>query len=429
LFAHALPTEVRGIYRYHWAYSVLSGSTAGILTNAPTIGIKVLGAADWHLAMPTGLTGFGLIQALVLGAWMSSRSKMPFVLLPGVLSCAASLCMAAALEPFWFLFLLGVCNLFETITRPAITAIIRASYPPEIRGAVTGKLRQWSVGTFTLAAYATASLLDWHGTWRMVQVVLVAATALQALAYIAFSRIRISADGDETRDQPEESATAQLQARISIVWQDSRFLRYLAGCFVFGVSALLYDPVIRAFFSKDLGLNYIQCAVLTDVLPSLLSLLTVHQLGSWFDRTNPLVAWAWIRVAWGLDPLLLALVPSWPAGGVAIAAAARSIRGSVMNGSWILGWQLGTNYFASRRDLTSVYMGAYMSVVGVQRIVGPPLGAFLVGYMARRDVLFIGGIMVLVSSAHAWLQARAERIDGRDPTFAERERLDFRIGQ
>jgi hypothetical protein len=424
-----LPTEVRRIYRYHWTYSVLSGTTAGILTNAPTIGIKILGAADWHLAMPTGLTGVGLIQSLVLGAWMSGRPKMPFVLLPGVLSCAASLCMAAALEPFWFLFLLGVCNLFETITRPAITAVIRASYPAEIRGAVTGKLRQWSVGAFTLATYTTASLLDWHGVWRLVQVVLLVATAIQGFAYLAFSRIRKSADGDETRDQTEEGATANLQAQISTVWQDARFLRYLTGCFFFGVSALPYDPIIRAFFSKDLGLNYAQCAVLADVLPSLVSLLTVHQLGSWFDRTNPLVAWALIRVAWGLDPLLLAFLPSWPAGGVAVAAAARSIRGSVMNGSWILGWQLGTNYFASRRDLTSVYMGAYMSVVGVQRIVGPPLGAFLVGYMPRRDVLFIGGVTVLASSVHAWLQARAERINGRNPTFAERERLDLGVGQ
>ena len=57
--------------------------TAGILTNAPTIGIKVLKAANWHLALPTGLSGFGLLLSLALGLWMARRPKMPFVVLPG----------------------------------------------------------------------------------------------------------------------------------------------------------------------------------------------------------------------------------------------------------------------------------------------------------------------------------------------------------
>jgi MFS family permease len=410
-------------------YSVLSGVTAGVLTNAPTVGIKALKAADWHLALPTGLTGIGLLMSLALGVWMSRRPKMPFVVLPGFLSCASGLGMIVTPDPLWFLFLLGVCNLFETGTRPAITAIIRANYPAEARGWVTGKLRQWSAGAFVLAAFFTARLLDRAGTWTVIQALLAAATALQACAYVAFSRIRVTADRDEFTEEPEEDWRTVLHAQTSTLRRDSRFLRYLAGCFLFGVSALSYDPIVRAYFSNELGLNYTQCVVLVDVLPSICSVLTVQRLGAWFDRTNPLVAWTLIRVAWGLDPLLLSLAPFWPAGAVAVAALARTIRGSVMNGSWILGWQLGTNYFASRRDLTSVYMGAYLSVVGVQRIVGPPLGAYLVGFMPRRDVLLIGGVFVLVSAVLARHQAEAEKVDGRYPTFADRERVDLGISR
>jgi MFS family permease len=408
---------------FHWTYSVLGGVNAGILTNAPTIGIKALKAADWHLALPTALSGFGLILSLLLGVWMARRPKMPFVLIPGFVSCALCLGMVAAPQPLWFLFLLGLFNLFETITRPAITAIIRANYPVEARGLVTGKLRQWSAGMFLLAALGTARLLDQAGTWRVIEVITAAAAALQVGAYIAFSLIRVQPDSSDLAeaDESQQDAQAFLGSTASILSHDTRFHRYLFGCFLHGVSALTYDPIVRAYFSNEFGLNYTQCVALVDILPSVCSVLTVRRLGAWFDRTNPLVAWAVIRVAWGLDPLLLALAPSWPAGALVIATVARVSRGSVMNASWILGWQLATNYFAMRRELTSVYMGSYLTVTGVQRLVGPPLGALMLSLVTRRDVLALGGFMVIVSALHAWRQAQSEKVDGRYPTFADKE--------
>ena len=191
------------------------------------------------------------------------------------------------------------------------------------------------------------------------------------------------------------------------------------------MSALTYDPIVRAYFSNEFGLNYTQCVMLVDVLPNICSVLTVRRLGAWFDRTNPLLAWAAIRVAWGLDPLLLAMAPGWPAGSLWIAALGRAARGSVMNGSWILGWQLATNYFAKRRELTSVYMGCYLTVTGVQRLVGPALGALMVSVISRREALFVGGFMVMMSALHAWRQAQSEKVDGHFPTFAEKERVDL----
>jgi MFS family permease len=422
LEAPDLPIEARRTYRFHWVYSVLGGITSGILTNAPTIGIKVLKAADWHLALPTGLSGLGLLITLILGFWMARRRKMPFVLLPGFISCAVCLGMIVSPRSLWFLFFLGLFNLFETITRPAITAIIRANYPVATRGLVTGRLRQWSAGLFLASALGTAQVLDRSGSWAVIQVILLTAATLQVGAYIAFSFIRVqpeSADIDE--EASEQDLWTFAQSTSVTLRQDSRFLRYLSGCFLHGVSALTYDPIVRAYFSNEFGFNYTQCVLLVDFLPSACSVLTVGYLGAWFDRTNPLVAWTFIRAAWGLDPLLLALAPSYPAGSLPIALAARISRGSVMNGSWVLGWQLATNYFARRRELTSVYMGCYLTVTGVQRLIGPPLGALLLGVFSRREVLFIGGFFVMLSSLHAWRQAASERIDGRYPTFADKE--------
>src|SRR4051794_4860060 len=73
-----LEADVLRTYRLHRVYAVLSGVNAGILTNAPTIGIKALRAADWHLALPASLSGIGLLLTLALGLWMARRPKLPF---------------------------------------------------------------------------------------------------------------------------------------------------------------------------------------------------------------------------------------------------------------------------------------------------------------------------------------------------------------
>ena len=415
--------DVRRTYSYHRAFSALSGMVAGMMANGPTIGIKALRAADWHLALPWSLSGIGLFLTLALGVWMARRPKLPFAVVPGFASCAACLGMALAPDPLAFLFLLGLFNLLDSISRPAITVIIRLNYPAESRGWVTGRLRRLSAGTFLLAALATAWVLDRAGTWPVIQAALATAAALQMLAYLAFSRIRVRHEplGEADADAFARGGWSSLVGALAAVWGDRRFLRYLWGSVLFQLGNLMYEPIVRAFLSAELHFNYTQCVFIADVLPSTFSLVTTPRLGAWLDRTNPLIAWSLIRLSWGIDPLLLALAPIWPAGAMAIAATARLIRGGVMNGSYILWWELGGNYFATRRELTSVYVGASFSVNGVQRMVGPPLGAYFGSALSRRAVLVIGGLMVLLAAYLARRQAEDEKVDGRYPTFADKE--------
>jgi hypothetical protein len=394
-----------------------------MLANGPTIGIKALRAADWQLALPMSLSGIGLLLTLVLGVWMAPRPKLPFAVVPGLAACAACLGMALAPDPLAFLFLLGLFNLLDSISRPAITVIIRLNYPAESRGWVTGHLRRWSAGTFLLAGLATAWVLDQAGTWPVIQAVLATAAALQMLAYLAFSRIRVRPEprGEVSADAFAPGGWSLLVGAIAAVGGDRRFLRYLWGSVIFQLGNLMYEPIVRAFLSAELHFNYTQCVFIADVLPSTFSLATTPRLGAWLDRANPLIAWSLIRLGWGIDPLLLALSPIWPAGAMAIAATARLMRGSVMNGSYILWWELGGNYFATRRELTSVYVGASFSVNGAQRMLGPPLGAYFGSVLSRRSVLVIGGLMVLLAAYLARRQAEDEKVDGRYPTFADKE--------
>jgi hypothetical protein len=392
-----------------------------MLANGPTIGIKALKAADWQLALPTSLSGIGLLLTLALGVWMARRPKLPFMLVPGFASCAACLGMALAPEPLAFLILLGLFNLLDSISRPALAVIIRLNYPAESRGWVTGRLRRLSAGTFLLAALTTAWVLDRAGTWPVIQAALATAAALQTLAHFAFSRIRVRPEPQSEADAFARGGLSSLGGAIAAVWGDRRFLRYLGGSLIFQLGNELYNPIVRPFLSSELHFNYTQVVFIADVLPSTFSLATTPRLGAWLDRTNPLISWSLIRLGWGIDPLMLALSPIWPAGTMAIAATARMFRGGVMNGSYILWWELGGNYFATRRELTSVYVGASFSVNGVQRMLGPPLGAYLGSALSRRSVLVIGGVMVLLAAYLALRQAKDEKVDGRYPTFADKE--------
>lgn len=394
-----------------------------MLTNGPTIGIKALRAADWHLALPMSLSGIGLFLTLALGLWMARRPKLPFVLVPGFAAAAACAGMALTPDPLLFLLLLGLYHLLDSVARPALTVIIRLNYPAEWRGWVTGHLRRWSAATFLLAGLATAWVLDQAGTWPVIQALMVTAATLQTLAYLAFSRIRVcpEAHGEADAGTNVQRGWSSLVGALAVVRSDRRFVRYLWGSVLFQLGNLMYEPLVRAFLSAELHFNYTQCVFIADVLPSTFSLATTPRLGAWLDRTNPLIAWSLIRLGWGIDPLLLALSPIWPAGAMAIASTARLIRGGVMNGSYILWWELGGNYFATRRELTSVYVGASFSVNGVQRMIGPPIGAYLGSVLSRRSVLVMGGLLVLLSACLARRQAEDEKVDGHYPTFADKE--------
>src|SRR5262249_4219824 len=147
------------------------------------------------------------------------------------------------------------------------TAIIRANYPVEVRGLLTGKLRQWSAGIFLVSAFGTARLLDYGGSWPGIQAVLSVSVALPLAAYLPILCIRVRPDpvGGET---PPPDGHPPFVDAAEALRRDTRFLTYLAGCFLFGTSALIYDPIVRAFFSQEIHLNYTQCVVLVDVLPS-----------------------------------------------------------------------------------------------------------------------------------------------------------------
>ena len=174
-----------------------------------------------------------------------------------------------------------------------------------------------------------------------------------------------------------------------------------------------------------MALGYAQISFLSNVLPSVVSFLTMRQLGKWFDRVNPLFSWSVVRTGWGLDPIILASAPLFASPFVQlpfiIAMIARFSRGLVMGGVQILQFQIGVNYFARKHEDTSRYLGIQYGLGGIFRFLSPMIGAIVVSTWSRSGLLLISGIGVLLSAVHSWSQGQQERKAGRPDTFADFE--------
>lgn len=433
-------------YRWHIVYVLLDAAAGGILANAPIIAIKSFQAANWHLPLRELLAGIGMIVALYLGSRMASRPKMPFVFFPGVAAGFCSMAMAMVTgSALGFLTLLGMGALFEITTRPAIAAIVRTNYPVEQRGHATGNLRKWSSLCFLASTLVSAAVLQWASAvakldvaeptltnlegvlvWlarHMVPCLMVAAGMLSVASFACFRQIRV----EEAPSEPDGAAKGNaLGQTMAILRHDGRYRRYLAGCFLDSFFQGLYLPLVWAFLSKDLGFGYVNCMAFMHALPALAAFAATGWLGGWFDRTNPWIAWAWVRFAWGLDALLLAATPLaaalFPPALFLLPGVARLLRGSVQGGWWILWWQIGVTHFAPPGSDTSRYAGIMVFLNGVTRFSASLAGMALAAMaLSPQVILVVGGAGVVVSGLYSLYQAGWEKRHHRPETIAEFE--------
>jgi hypothetical protein len=419
----------RRTFRFHLAYAVLDGATGGILLNAPFVALKAMGGQNWQLPLREAYGGIGMLATLYLGSWMATRRKMPFVFLPGMLAGLCVLTMSLAMgSAFWFLTFLGMGAMFEIVTRPATAAILRTNYPVAQRGRATGIVRSWSSLSFVLTNLLSAYLLQKasNHTIVMVQAQCLFAAIVGLVGFFCFRQIRVNEDSAEDRSNIRLEIVKNLRNSISVIVYNGRFRRYVFGCFLDGFFGMLYLPLIWAFLGKSLQFDYVWCAALVHAIPTTVAFATTGWLGPWFDRSNPWVAWAWIRFLFAIDALLLAATPLaavfLPSMVFVLPVLGRILRGSVQGGWWVMWWQLGVTHFAPPGEDTSRYTGIMVFLNGATRLLGSLAGMLLAALsMQPETLLVIGGVGVLLSGIYSLSQAARERQEHRPETFAQFE--------
>jgi hypothetical protein len=297
---------------------------------------------------------------------------------------------------------------FETMVRPAMTAFFRHNYQAEWRGRASGIIRGWCALAFLVANLASASVMQFSGGGKpAISIQMICAALSLAACWLCIRAVRMrEAEG---RTESVEPGDASFQGGLGILRRDRRFRVYLLGTTLFLVGGLLYVSLIPAVLSKNFGYGYVAGAMLLHVVPSLVSFVSTQWVGRHLDRLHPLKLWSVLRFGWGLDPLLLAATALFLPGGtpgLLLAGAARFSRGAAMGNTWVLWWLVGVNYFAAPGADTSRYMGIQILINGAARLGAAGLSAWLLVGMDRLHILFLGGFLVMLSSLHAWWQAR-----------------------
>ena len=421
-----LPPAARRTYHFHLAYALFDAAAGGILLNAPNVALKLMAAGNWQLFLRETYSGIGTLLAVYLGGWMAERRKLPFVIVPGMACGLLTLAMVGAVShSFLFLTLLGVGAMCELATRPATASILRLNYPVSDRGRATGEVRKWSSLMFMASSLSSAALLQTASGETVVpsvQALLVLASVLSLAGFLCFARIRVNEDVAQCRSDFRPEVFAQFRAAWQIVAGNARYRRYLTACFFDGFCGALYLPAIWALL-KALQYDYVGSAALMHVVPALTAFLATGWLGRWFDHANPWWAWAWIRFAWGLDALLLALTPFAapyvPPAVLVLPLLGRILRGSVQGGQWVMWWQIGVTHFAPPGTDTSRYLGIMALLNGTVRLIASAAGmALMWWHVAPTTLLAVGGLGIIAVGLYSLVESRAERHQANLATIA-----------
>jgi hypothetical protein len=260
---------------------------------------------------------------------------------------------------------------------------------------------------------------------QMMRVQLAVSGALWAIGILVFATIRVS---DDPKAQPvrREVSERPLRGAWRICQRDDRFRRYLVIGLLYSFGGMIFASFIPVLVTRDLNCNYLAATLLVHGIPGVVAFCSTGILGRWIDRTNPWQSWRWIRLGWGLDPLVLAAAPVVmalsPALALALACLARVIRGVVMGGSWILWWQVGVNHFAPLGGDTTRYQGMVLFINGFARLLGPLVGAWVLLTGRIEGVFVLGGLFVLLSALLSSRELSRERKEPRLATMARFEK-------
>ena len=424
-----LPLSVRPTYYYNLRAAIFNGVAMGTGQLFHTIATKILGASSWQLAIIDGLTGVGMFAAFFLGALVTGRRKMPFVLWPQVCCFAGYLLLGFVAGPLWFCLLAGGMLLAAQTGIPAMAGMMRQNLPARLRGRVMGFTRRWFFLTALIVTLVGSELItreETAWTWRLILPLGGVAALISGLLWY---RIRVRG---ERRIEDRQAPPFRPFAPFRFLLEDRDFRHYTTAFFIFGFANLMMRPILPVVLKEDMGADFRQMQWAWSIAPTACTILTVGLWGRLVDRKNPLALRATMNLVWAIMPLAVFLAPPMlpmEVNPVWLVCAGRLLQGLVMGGSMLL-WHLGIMYFAKKEDVPA-YMAVHIGMTGVRISLAPWISTLLVELMGgdsdARAMLFLIVAMLMVYAGTLMLRL-SHRIrkthGGQMPSFAEREEAE-----
>ena len=327
---------------------------------------------------------------------------------------AAGLALSAS--PFVWLVVLAFA--LQSLSDPARTALYQANLPGAHRGAMVGAVRAaQALVRLSVAGVAAACLHAWPESYR----VLYPAIGLVSLLLVwPYRRAPDRLDGDA----PAPALRAALRQTALVLVRDRPFARFMGLWFVFGLANLMSMPLMVLLLdavAKPLGPGpaAAHAAVLLNVVPPLLWLVTLGPWGRVLDRTGPVamrgplnIVWALCPLWWGAWPLLVAAgaVPSgWfglgPVAVILLGFYVGQVMQGFAHGGTQLIWTLGVVPYARDAEDAASYMAVHTTLTGIRGLIAPPLALLVAAAVGLEATLIgCGVVMALTGVLTMWLE-------------------------
>lgn len=369
--------------------------------------LRRLGATPEMLAVYTAetylgslLTSFSIVlmrrrRTKSFAAWCWFIGRLLFMLF-AVLNNLYIILIVLAF--FWFL---------EAFPSPAYTRIIQAIYPHSVRGQAMSAVRLGMVAAILIVTPLAGYALDHVG----YQVLFPLAGLAGLTATWLFTRLRV----DEGTLPPRETRS------VSSLWQlavrDRPFSIHLLAFTVFGIGALLGQPLYPIVQVDRLGLDYTVIGLLSLVqsltwfLGFILWGRNVDRFGGhWVLRANLAIgfivplSYLWATNAW-------MLLPAFAVQGIMSAGVDLGL--------------INTCIQLAPPAKVVEYAAIQATVVGVRGLISPFIGVALINAGVSPTVIFATGAVLIFFSAviEGWVQVPLTPEQAR----ARRELLRFRF--
>ena len=374
----------------------------GILTVAPGIARKGLGASDFHLALLEMGFGLGLVAAFLIGRISLPHRLLSLAVWPEVISSLILMLAAVTTGPDAFTAVLVAASAASMLAIPPRTAIYGMNYPNHARGRISSIVRISSMGGMVITGAGLGIWLDYNPDAYRIAFPIVGVCGLIGAAI--FRTISLAPA------PPEPSEPEKPPSSLTLLKQDPPFATFLVVFFLLGMANFITRPVITIFLvdpQYGIQASYFQLTLVYDVIPAFGSIIGLIAWGRLYDRTHPFLLRGAVNTLWIVDFAILVFAPS-----LIPIYVGRALMGFGRGGGRLL-WAIGVISFAKPRRIPA-YMGLHTMLTGIRALGGPALGVWLLNlFGSARPVFALAAGLSLASvilsfAAFAIFRARGQ---------------------
>jgi MFS family permease len=349
---------------------------AGAISFLPVV-LRRLGASSELLALYVAQTYAGSVLASFSVMLMRGRRPKTFAVAFWLVGRSLFLFAAFIAQAGWLLALTALFWLFEAFPGPAYSRIMQEIYPNPYRGRALGIVRVGMVLAMIAATPVAGWALDRFGH----QAILPICGLFGVASTLLFSRVRV----DDTIYAPQGGRA--LGGIWGILVSDWRFALYMLGFTLYGLGFLVGLPFFAIVQVDRLQLSYTTIGYL-GLVQSLFWLVGNIFWGRLIDQRGGI----WVLRANVGIAIIIPLTYIWAANGWMLIPA------FIAHGIISAGIDLGiisTGIELADPERVAEYSALQATIIGIRGMIGPFLGAALLGIGLAEQLIFSLGVALI----------------------------------